>query len=99
MLVVETTVNDAAAVPPKLTAVAPVKSVPVIVTVAPCAAVVGVNDTTIGAGVDGGLGSSFLQEDCIKITTPKMPDVIILFMILVFIILLLLFVNLRFLHT
>ena len=34
-LVGETTVNDVAAVPPKLTAVAPVRFVPVIVTVAP----------------------------------------------------------------
>ena len=46
--VASTTVNDAAAVPPKLTAVALVKLVPVMVTVAPLAAVVGVKDEMIG---------------------------------------------------
>lgn len=49
-LVGETTVNDVAAVPPKLTAVAPVRFVPVIVTVAPVPALVGVNDVITGAG-------------------------------------------------
>ena len=43
-----TTVNEAAAVPPKLTVVAPVKLVPVIVTVVPAALVVGVNDVIVG---------------------------------------------------
>ena len=47
-----TTVNDVAAVPPKLTAVAPVKLVPVIVTVVPDAAVLGVNEVMVG-GVQG----------------------------------------------
>jgi hypothetical protein len=50
MLVELTTVYDEAAVPPKLTAVAPVKLVPVIVTVAPTAADVGVNEVIVGAG-------------------------------------------------
>jgi hypothetical protein len=49
MLVALTTVKEAAAVPPKLTAVAPVKLVPVKVTVAPTAADVGVNDVNVGA--------------------------------------------------
>ena len=44
MLVELFTVKADAAVPPKLTAVAPVKLVPVIVTVAPVAAVVGVKE-------------------------------------------------------
>jgi hypothetical protein len=44
MVVEFTTVNDAAAVPPKLTAVAPVKLVPDIVTVVPVFAEVGVNE-------------------------------------------------------
>ena len=51
-----------AAVPPKLTAVAPVKSVHVMVTVAPGLAEVGVNDTMVGAGIIGGSLESFLQE-------------------------------------
>ena len=42
------TLKEAAAVPPKLTAVAPVKLVPVMVTVAPDVAVVGVNDVMVG---------------------------------------------------
>ena len=45
------TVNDAAAVPPKLTAVAPVKFVPVIVTLVPPAVepVAGDREVTVGA--------------------------------------------------
>ena len=50
MLVELATLKEAAAVPPKLTAVAPVKLVPVIVTVAPEPAEVGVNEVTVGAG-------------------------------------------------
>jgi hypothetical protein len=52
MLVALTTVNEVAAVPPKLTAVAPVKSVPVMVTVSPAAADVGVNELMLGAGIN-----------------------------------------------
>jgi hypothetical protein len=43
MLVGDTTVNEVAEVPPKLTSVAPVKAVPVMVTVVPALALVGVN--------------------------------------------------------
>ena len=45
-----TTVNVVTAVPPKLTAVAPVKFVPVIVTVCPVPADVGLNDAIVGGG-------------------------------------------------
>lgn len=51
MLVAETTVKEVAAVPPKLTAVTPIKFVPVRVTVAPVAAEVGVNEVIVGAGI------------------------------------------------
>ena len=51
MLVALTTLNDVAAVPPKLTAVAPVKLVPVIVTVTPAAAATGVKDVMVGAAI------------------------------------------------
>jgi hypothetical protein len=51
MLVAETTVKEVAAVPPKLTAVAPVKSVPVTVTVVPLAALVGVKEVIVGGMV------------------------------------------------
>lgn len=47
-----TTLKLAAAVPPKLTAVAPVRPVPVIVTVAPAAAVVGVKELIVVAVVE-----------------------------------------------
>jgi hypothetical protein len=50
MLVALTTVNEVAAVPPKLTAVAPVKFVPVIVTVCPVPAEIGLNDVIVGGG-------------------------------------------------
>jgi hypothetical protein len=48
MLVAELTVNEVAGVPPKLTAVAPVKFVPVIVTVVPVEAEVGVKEAMLG---------------------------------------------------
>lgn len=47
-----TTVYEVAAVPPKLTAVAPVKLVPVMVTVVPVPAEVGVNELMVGAGIN-----------------------------------------------
>ena len=50
ILVAETTVNDFAAVPPKLTAVVPMKLVPVRVTILSVVAPVGVNDVIVGAG-------------------------------------------------
>ena len=50
ILVALTTVNEVAAVPPKLTPVAPVKFVPVIVTVCPVPADVGLKDAIVGGG-------------------------------------------------
>lgn len=50
MIVVElTTLNDAAGTPPNFTEDAPVKFTPVIVTVAPLLAVVGLNERTVGS--------------------------------------------------
>jgi hypothetical protein len=51
ILVEEFTVNELAAVPPKLTAVAPLKLVPLIVTWVPEAAEVDVNEDIVGAGI------------------------------------------------
>ena len=52
LIVVElTTVKDEAAVPPKLTAVAPVKFVPVIFTVVPEPVVTGENEVTVGGAI------------------------------------------------
>ena len=48
MLVELATLNDAAGVPPKLTALVPVKFVPVIVTVVPEPAAVGVKEVIAG---------------------------------------------------
>ena len=50
MLVALTTVNEDAAVFPNRTAVTPVKLVPVIVTVCPVPAEVGLNDVIVGGG-------------------------------------------------
>ena len=50
MLVAELTVIEVAAVPPKVTEVAPVKPVPVSVTEAPAAALVGDIEAIAGAG-------------------------------------------------
>jgi len=50
ILVSETTVNDDAATPPKLTAVAPVKPLPVMVMVAPLPLAVGVNEVIAAGG-------------------------------------------------
>lgn len=52
MVAAFTTVKEDAATPPKLTALAPDKFVPVIVTVAPVAAMTGVNDVMVGAGIN-----------------------------------------------
>jgi hypothetical protein len=50
MVVEETTVYEVAAMPPKLTLVIPVKLVPVIVTVVPAVAEVGVKEVKVGGG-------------------------------------------------
>jgi hypothetical protein len=50
MLVALTIVNEVAAVPPKLTADAPVKFVPVIVTVCPVPAEIGLKEVIVGGG-------------------------------------------------
>ena len=57
ILVELTTVFDVAAVPPKLTAVAPEKLVPVMVTDVPLPAEVGVKEVMVGAGVAGATNS------------------------------------------
>jgi hypothetical protein len=51
IVVGDTTVNDFARVPPNCTAVAPVKFVPVIVTVCPDAAEVGEKEVIVGVNV------------------------------------------------
>jgi len=76
MLVAETTLNEVAAVPPKLTAVAPVKLVPVMVTVAPIAALIGLNDATVGAvGVPMNVNPArvAVPPGVVTLTLPEVP--------------------------
>ena len=75
MVVAFTTVNEVAAVPPKLTAVAPVKFVPVMVTVEPVAAVVGVKDVSVGVVVEQGLVTLAIKVPCAK-NCPPIPDIV-----------------------
>jgi hypothetical protein len=74
MLVELTTLNDEAAVPPKETAVAPVKLVPVMVTVVLAPADVGVKDVIVGA-----VGESYIKPanipDPPAVVTITLPDV------------------------
>jgi hypothetical protein len=73
MLVAETTLNEFAAIPPKLTAVAPVKSVPVKVTVVPVAALVGVNEVIVGAGIKVNPASTAVPPGVVTLTSPEVP--------------------------
>ncbi len=72
-----TTVNDCAGVPPKVTCVAPVKLLPLIVITVPVVAIAGENVVTVGAG--GGVGSvKFTDEvavppDATTCTLPVLP--------------------------
>jgi hypothetical protein len=69
MLVALTTLNEVAAVPPKLTAVAPVKLVPVIVSVVPVPAEVGVKEVMVGIAAGDRL--NFFSRPSIKRVCPK----------------------------
>ena len=74
MLVEEFTTNDAAATPPKLTAVTPVKFVPVIVTVVPVPADVGVNDEMVGGRINVNPASVAVPPDVVTLTLPDAPE-------------------------
>ena len=69
-----TTTFDEAAVPPKLTAVAPVKLVPVMVTVAPAAADVGVNEVIVGAAINVNPVRVPVPTGVVTLTLPDDPD-------------------------
>jgi hypothetical protein len=73
ILVALTTVNEAAAVPPKLTAVAPVKLVPVIVTVCPVPAEVGLKDVIVGGGRYVKPANVPVPDAVVTETTPEVP--------------------------
>jgi hypothetical protein len=74
MLVGETTLKEAAAVPPKLTAVALVKSVPVKVTVAPATALVGAKDVSVGATRKVNPAREVVPVGVVTDTSPVDPD-------------------------
>ena len=73
ILVALTTVNEVAAVPPKLTAVAPVKFVPVIVTVCPVPAEVGLNEAIVGGGKYVKAARVPVPDAVVTETTPEAP--------------------------
>ncbi len=62
-----------AAVPPKLTLVASVKSVPVIITVAPLAPLVGENEEIVGAGIKVNPASKSVPPGVVTDTFPEAP--------------------------
>jgi len=73
MVVAFTTVNDVATVPPKLTAVAPVKLVPVMVTVVPLPTLVGVNEEMVGAAINVNPPKVAVPPGVVTLTLPEVP--------------------------
>lgn len=73
IVLVLTTVKEVAAVPPKLTAVAPLKLFPVIVTVVPAPAVTGVNEPMTGPGIKVKPTSESVPPGVITLTAPDAP--------------------------
>jgi hypothetical protein len=73
MLVADTTVNEVAFVPPKVTAVVPVKFVPVMVTMVPDPALVGVNEEMVGAGMNVKPARVLVPPEVVTETTPELP--------------------------
>lgn len=73
MLVLESTVKDEAETPPKLTADASDKLVPVIVTDVPVKAVVGVKLVMVGAGINTKPGAVPEPPDVVTETAPLEP--------------------------
>ena len=73
-VVADTIVSELAVVPPKVTEVASVKFVPVIVTVVPFTAVVGVKDVMAGAGKNEKSPSVAEPSGVVTSTTPVEPD-------------------------
>lgn len=74
MLADELTINELAATPPKLTAVVAVKLVPVIVMDAFALPFVGVNDVTVGAGINVNPPIDAVPFEVVTLTLPDAPD-------------------------
>lgn len=73
MVVAFTTVNEPANTPPKLTAVAPVKFVPVIVITVEVAPLVGVNDVMVGNKPYKKPGAEAVPDGVVTLTLPEAP--------------------------
>jgi len=73
MLLALITVNEIAAVPPKLTAVVPVKLVPVMVTVAPVPADAGVKEVMVGGGTNVNPARLAVTPPVVTLTLPEVP--------------------------
>lgn len=73
ILVGESIVNPVAAIPPKLTSVAPVKFVPVIITIPAAPARVGVNDAIVGAGIKINPGNVAVPPAAVTEMFPEVP--------------------------
>lgn len=73
IVVALTTVKEVAGVPPKLTAVAPVKFVPFIVTVVPAFALVGLKEFIVGAGINVNPASVAVPPSVVTLTFPDAP--------------------------
>ena len=73
IVVAFTTINEAAAIPPKLTTVAPVKFVPVIVTVVPAPPLAGVKEAIVGAGIKVNPVSVPVPPGVVTLTEPDAP--------------------------
>ena len=69
----ETTVKEVAATPPKLTAVTPIKLVPVMVTVVPAAAETGVNEVIVGGDINVNPALEPWPVEVITLTLPDAP--------------------------
>ena len=74
----ETTVNDATGIPPNVIIEVPVKFVPLMLMIAPAAALVGAKDVMVGEGTDeGGINikptSDALPPGVLRLTTPVVP--------------------------
>ena len=74
----ETTVNDATGIPPNVIIEVPVKFVPLMLMIAPAAALVGAKDVMVGEGTDeGGINikptSDALPPGVVRLTAPEVP--------------------------
>jgi len=73
IVVAELTVNEEAATPPKLTAVVPVKLVPLIVTDVPAPPLDGVTDVIVGIGINVNPTIAAVPPGVITLTLPDAP--------------------------